>query len=723
MIRPLLAFLAALALASAPRAQPCDLHVDGTAGSDADDGRTPDSAWATIQRAADALQPGQSVCIRAGVYRETVRPPRGGRPGAPITFRAADGDAGRVVVSGADAVTGWVRDGDDWRWDWTPESDWDVEADGAFRIVRDPDHGSALTVRRELLVGQSGQPVTGTGPADLWDGHLLRPVATRGELATAPDPELGLYGAFWTDTTASGGVRALYARFPDGRSPDAARPLLAVRAHGFWPGPETLRCGDARQPGHFVLRGLVFRHTANLQQSGAVCLGSEGTLVDGVAVRFTNGLGLAFGSSPAESASGHRVVDSEAAYNGQLGLGGVCDDCVVEDSRVAYNNRKGFNVRWEAGGLKVSWSERFVVRRVLSEHNRGPGIWFDEGNVDAVIEGNRSLDNHDVGLFLELFTLRSLVQHNLVARTKRIRPDDMSGSGILSQVAQENAFYWNTIVDNDGNGMYVRFDERIDGEPETPGAPWPAPWNGLENDAFNNVIAGNAQSDEGLYADEAHEVQMQGLTRGSVRTNRLGGNRVMTHDGDPDGLQYAFVTFWLEPDRLYAPTQELDAFRAAMAIPQPDGQALLPYQASYAALADLSTPLPDYGAPARVPDALPCQGPACVVRCHDGIGASRAALVGDFLQDPTTACIGTPVSRQPDAPAAVRVAPNPTRGTVRVTSGTAATVQIFDVIGRRLAEQTGTDVRFDTSGWGPGVYLVRLDDGARTTVTTLTVAR
>ena len=717
--------LAVWLAAAAPSAQPCDYVVDGAQGLDANDGRTGESAWRTVQRAAEAVRPGEVVCIRAGVYREAVRPPRGGAPGAPVTFRAAPGDAGRVVISGAEAVEGWVPDGDDWRWDWAPRPGWDVGADGAFRVVRDPDHGDALAVRREMLIAQSGETTTGASPADLWDGHLLRPVASRAELDAPADPELGLYGAFWVDTTSAGVPRALYARFHEGRSPQDARPLLAVRERAFWPGPAGTACGAADQPGHFAIDGVAFRHTANAQQSGAVCLGSRGSAMTDASVRFTNGMGIALGASPLEAARGHVLRRVETAYNGQLGLGGVCHDCAVIDSRVAYNNRKGFRVRWEAGGMKVSWSERFVVRRVLSEHNRGPGIWFDEGNTDAVIEGNRSLDNHDVGIFLELFTLRSLVQHNLVARTRRVRPDDMSGTGILSQVAQENAFYWNTVVDNDGNGLYVRFDERIDQGPRDPRYTWPAPWDGLRNDIFNNVIAGNAQSDEGLYSDEAHEIQVQGLSRASVRTNRFGGNRVMSHAGDPDGLQFSFVTFWQTPDVLYEPTQELDVFRASMAIAQPDGQAELPYLSeAYGALADLGTPLPDYGPPVAVPGALPCSGPACVVRCHGAIGASRDALVGSFLDDAATACLGVHVGVRP-GPAAppFTLGPNPARGVVQVASDVEARVQVFDVVGRRLASAEGRAVTLDTAAWAPGLYLVRWDDGARVELRTVLVAR
>ena len=63
--------------------------------------------WRTIQRAADIAVAGDVVTIRAGIYREWVRPANAGREGAPIVYRAAKGE--KVVVTGADLVKGWTK--------------------------------------------------------------------------------------------------------------------------------------------------------------------------------------------------------------------------------------------------------------------------------------------------------------------------------------------------------------------------------------------------------------------------------------------------------------------------------------------------------------------------------------------------------------------------------------------------------------------------------------
>lgn len=73
-------------------------------GRDANPG-TLAAPLATIQHAADLAQPGDTVLIRGGTYRETVTPPRSGLPGAPITFMPYNNEA--VTISGADPVSGW----------------------------------------------------------------------------------------------------------------------------------------------------------------------------------------------------------------------------------------------------------------------------------------------------------------------------------------------------------------------------------------------------------------------------------------------------------------------------------------------------------------------------------------------------------------------------------------------------------------------------------------
>ena len=56
------------------------LYVDGPNGSDSATGLTPATAWRTIQRAANVVNPGDVVIIQPGLYAESVTSTRLGSP-------------------------------------------------------------------------------------------------------------------------------------------------------------------------------------------------------------------------------------------------------------------------------------------------------------------------------------------------------------------------------------------------------------------------------------------------------------------------------------------------------------------------------------------------------------------------------------------------------------------------------------------------------------------
>ena len=116
-----LALVASLAIPTPVAATPANtFYVDGKTGNDANDGRSPSSAYQTIRRAADAIPlggpaAGYHIIVRGYtdyVYRERPISPgwnRAGASGAPIVFEASGyvgGGSGYVkpIVSGADAA-------------------------------------------------------------------------------------------------------------------------------------------------------------------------------------------------------------------------------------------------------------------------------------------------------------------------------------------------------------------------------------------------------------------------------------------------------------------------------------------------------------------------------------------------------------------------------------------------------------------------------------------
>ncbi len=117
MFRKLITYASVLAVtsmslvaAAAPAYAATVYYVDAAAGNDSTGSGSSSSPWKTISKAASVAAAGDTVRIRSGTYRETVRPANNGTASAPITFEP---DAGaNVTVSGADQLTGaWTAQG------------------------------------------------------------------------------------------------------------------------------------------------------------------------------------------------------------------------------------------------------------------------------------------------------------------------------------------------------------------------------------------------------------------------------------------------------------------------------------------------------------------------------------------------------------------------------------------------------------------------------------
>ena len=95
-----LACVAALLALTPAQASACT-RVAAPGGSDGAAG-TAASPWATFQKLAHSLAPGQVGCLRAGTYRENVEVNANGAPGAPITIQSYPGERatflGRLVT-------------------------------------------------------------------------------------------------------------------------------------------------------------------------------------------------------------------------------------------------------------------------------------------------------------------------------------------------------------------------------------------------------------------------------------------------------------------------------------------------------------------------------------------------------------------------------------------------------------------------------------------------
>jgi parallel beta-helix repeat protein len=204
-----------------------------------------------------------------------------------------------------------------------------------------------------------------------------------------------------------------------------------------------------------TVRGLVVEKFANDAQRGAITGGSDWT-IEGNEVRFNHGVGI---QTP--TARRVTVLGNHVHHNGQLGIAGWrTAEAIYAGNELAFNNTAGFyNADWEAGGGKWTESTRLTVRDNHVHDNRAVGLWFDLGNNDVTVEGNRIERNDSDGIRYEI-SYRAAIRDNTVTGNGFKEPTaGVNGAGIMVSSAREVEVSGN-LVDTNFNGIILRQDDR-----------------------------------------------------------------------------------------------------------------------------------------------------------------------------------------------------------------------------------------------------------------------
>lgn len=90
--------------------QAATYYVDGNSAvaSDSNPG-TEAQPWNRLSRATPLLQPGDTLLIKAGTYRETVILTKSGTAANPITIMAYPGQEGKAIINAAEPIANWHK--------------------------------------------------------------------------------------------------------------------------------------------------------------------------------------------------------------------------------------------------------------------------------------------------------------------------------------------------------------------------------------------------------------------------------------------------------------------------------------------------------------------------------------------------------------------------------------------------------------------------------------
>ncbi|MEM7230985.1 MAG: right-handed parallel beta-helix repeat-containing protein, partial [Planctomycetota bacterium] len=442
--------------------------VVSTNGNDDAKG-TPAEPLRTIAKASSLAQAGDTILVRAGIYRERVAPLRSGEANKPITYR---GEAlGRVFIKGSNV--------------WSPE--WKKHADGVYWAMPDPqlfDDDVYVDSANPFLVELSSTPYGRDGKREherygTGDPNL---VYTCGQVIVGSKPwaqrpylkEVEKEAKSWTFVrNASDETGRIYVNFGD-LDPAKQQVEISTRRRIFAP--------YTRGLGYIVVEGFVMEHCGNQYptnfwntpkwaQAGAVGLrGGHHWIFRNNVVRYVANFAMDVGSggnnnerdSPkvaGPAASDNLIEKNYFIDNGAAGVvGSTSVRMVVRDNVILRNNTLRFvgKKRYEHGGLKFHYiRDGLIERNYVGNSPVSDGIWLDNQFPDTRVTRNVVIGNGSRGIFLEMSDYkfdRCLVDHNISIGNERIQfyVHDASGSTVM-----HNLFANSPLESKYSRGAYI----------------------------------------------------------------------------------------------------------------------------------------------------------------------------------------------------------------------------------------------------------------------------
>ena len=486
---------------------------------------TRERPFRTIGKAAEVLQPGERVVIGEGIYREVVRPPRGGTgPDRMIGYEAAEG--AKVVIRGSEVVKeGWRSSGGGGggrggrgRGGQAQPPTWDVDLDGSwfggynpFGMMNMPSQRWQYMNRMSINVHNILVPYTRTRGMMFVDGKPLDQVRVASEFFGRDPTWVGprgqpysaelfgeMGGGLGKYTVDQSGL-SLRVRMPNDESPDTHLVEVTTKAQVFVP---------ARGLGYIRVKGITFEHAGNnfpFPQNGMVTTnGGHHWIIEGNTFQWANSICLSVGGGGGGgvpvggggNTTSHIIRGNTMRYCGICGLSGQgTSNLLVEDNLFEWIGWQDAEHMSESAGIKFHNARNLLLRNNVIRHMRhASGIWLDVGNINCRLTRNVFTDilTAHAGVWIEASHDQDQVDNNIIFGVKeaeKLTPPEVEtggGSGLYVLGTDKLIVAHNLIANCTRTGVHFRTEEiRIIGSR-----------GGLsrENKVYNNLFYNTGES-------------------------------------------------------------------------------------------------------------------------------------------------------------------------------------------------------------------------------------
>lgn len=454
-------------------------HVAQNHPSASDDNAgTEDAPWRTINHAAQVLQPGERVLIHAGIYREWVKPARGGTsPSRMITYEAAPGE--EVIITGNDV--------------WTPQwrqtryfkplenvVTWEADIDPRLFERANTFNLQNFPVQADDNLWKN-YTVSGLRRGSIYaNSKALKQEADYRDLRYAPN-------CFWVEED---GMK-VHLRAPEDQDPNTLSWEITTREQVF--APLEFYCN------YIKVKGLKLLHSANGvpipgPQRGllSTSLGHH-WIIEDCEIGYANTLGIDCGTKWWGQAS-YRLAEQ---YGGHIIRRNYIHDCgvssmsawfdlpnkglLIEDNRIEHCATMPLMDHCENSGIKLHYVVDSLIRRnVVMNSGNTASLWLDAYCANTRVTRNLFYDDGNTlygNVFLEITPGPILVDNNLVLSSSK--------RGIYEHDAARNVLVNNLVANGAETAVFLSYgspERVINGDPE----------KGYENDQriCGNILTG-----------------------------------------------------------------------------------------------------------------------------------------------------------------------------------------------------------------------------------------